>query len=371
MKILDKLCFEKKDYIAEIKKRRAANPNVKMYIWGTGSVANGAAQTFLKNNIPFNGFFVNVENYTLDPRIAALSMPIFNFDELLKPEGRGYEFDVVVGHSHYELASDLKKYPQIQKIYYLAAITRDDTNISADFVKENIDALQKTYDKLADELSKKNLIVFLNTQLTGDNSYIFEVFDKASSYFDNDVVTLSNNEVYLDLGAYDGYSAEKFISLVKNSNYKIFAVEIQKEMCDLLNKKFTDNPRVKIFNIAVSDKCGVDFFSFNAQSTSLSKYGQEMEVITVDKFCERENIKNVSTVKICIGGERGIVPVLVGAKKIISRYLPKILVAIGLNKNNIINCIPIIEDAAKSKYKFYLRFTNASTEALYLYAVPA
>lgn len=369
MKLYDQLNFESKDYIAEIKTRRAENPGVKMYIWGTGSTANGAAQTFLKNDIPFDGFFVNVENYTLDPRVAALSMPVYNFNELLKAGG-GYGFDVVIGHSHYELASDLKKYPPVQKIYCLAAIDRDDTKVSADFVKENINALQQTYDKLADEFSRKNLIAFLNAQLTGDNSYIFEVFDKPSSYFDNDVVNLGDNEIYLDLGAYDGYSAEKFISLAKNSNYKIFAVEVQKEMYDFLNKKFADNPRVKIFNVAISDKCGKDFFSFDAQSTSLSKDGQEMEVITADKFCERENIKNVSTIKICIGGERGIVPVLVGAKKIISRDIPKILIAIGLNQNNLINCIPIIDTAAHAKYKFYLRFTNASTEALYLYAVP-
>ena len=34
-KLYDKLNFESKDYIAEIKKRRAENPNIKMYIWGT------------------------------------------------------------------------------------------------------------------------------------------------------------------------------------------------------------------------------------------------------------------------------------------------------------------------------------------------
>ena len=202
MKLYDQLNFEAKNYIAEIKKRRAENPDVKMYIWGTGSVANGAAQTFLKNDVPFDGFFVNVENYNLDPRIAALSMPIFKFDDLLK-QGGAYGFDVVVGHSHYELASDLKKYPQIQKVYCLAAIDRNDTKVSPEFVKENIDALQQTYDKLADELSRKNLVAFLNAQLTGDISHILKIFDKSSSYFDNDVVTLGDNENYLDLGAYD------------------------------------------------------------------------------------------------------------------------------------------------------------------------
>lgn len=363
--LFSQLCFSrKKDYFKEIIDWKNSSSSNKLYIWGSGSVANGVVRELEKRDINIDGCFVNVQNYNLDPRIAAKNLPIFLLDDLLS---EGKDFSVIVGHSHYELIGTLEEYHQIKNVWCLDNVTRDDVVISSDFVTENINLLEQTFEMLEDELSRINMVAFLNTMLTGDNSWISSIFKNATSYFDNDIITLSDTEVYLDLGAYNGESTKSFIE--KCPNYKqIICVEVQSDMCKKLMDEYTRNERVIVFNTGVSDHEGKDYFHFDGQSTRLTIGGEDLvPVTTIDALCEQA--AGISMIKMCIGNT--IIPLLNGAKKTLQSYVPKLIITAGIDSRALIDYVHKIEElSGGGKYLYYLRFTNATTECLILYAIP-
>lgn len=129
-KLIDFLNFGTKDYAQEMKnflhsgKTSTGGGNKpELFIWRTGSVAVGAAGFCRKNGIKVTGFFVNVEKFNLDPRIQRMNFDIISLTDLIENHSN---VGVVVGHSRYELADELKKYPQI-KNYGFCPVLRETT----------------------------------------------------------------------------------------------------------------------------------------------------------------------------------------------------------------------------------------------------
>lgn len=365
MNLLEQLEFGKRVNIyEEISNWQIMNPDKGLYVWGTGSVAAGVVKECSKHNIRLNGLFVNVTEFNLDPRIENTKLPIFQLQSLIATEKN---FSVIIGHSHYEFITELEKCPEVQNIWCLTGALREDIGISEEFCKENLKQLQMTYDSLADELSRKNMTAYLNTKITGNNQYVIDTFNIPSTYFCNDVMKFISNETYLDLGAYDGKSMSEFIGLCPSFE-KILAVEVQPNMYKLLQEKFNGDERITIKNIGVSDHIGVDYFNFDDQSTCLANIvsGTPVEVSTVDALCK--DLSNVSLIKICIGNT--ITPLINGAGNVLRKYKPKLVIAAGIDSRALLDYIPLINARSGGGYQYYLRFTNAMTEAMVLYAIP-
>lgn len=359
----EKLNFNNKiDVCSLILNWQKDNSNCPIYIWGAGSVASGVTKELQKNNIKIEGYFVDKENAIIDPRINKDKVILLK--DLLS---RNIRFAVVVGHSAYELVKEFK-YEQVECIWLLTGVTREDDVITEEFVWNNIDSFEYTYSQLADVKSKENMVNYLNAKVTHNMEYIINGFEKVTTFFANDILKLSDSESYLDLGAYDGKSIEQFMETTQNKYNKIIAVEVMPEMYqNLKNKSWSDNDNVQIINIGISDHEGVDYFNFNSQSTCLTKEnGTAIEVTTADRLCKNTDI---SLIKMCIGNS--ILPLLSGAEKIINDCMPKIIISAGIDTYALVDYIPTIEKiAGKGKYKFYLRFTNATTDCLVLFAIP-
>lgn len=334
----------------------------RIFVWGAGSVAVGVKRECEKQDIEISGFFVDVENYNHDSRIG--NEEIYQLKQLLSMEN---SFSVIVGHSRYELASTLKAYEKIERVYCLSDVARDDIAITKNFFMEYEEAFHDTYNKLADDLSKKNMAAYLNAKFSKDESIILDVFEAPGTYFENDIMQFTLDEVYLDVGAYDGESIKKFMK--KCSDFKqILAVEVMPLAYKKLLQKYGEHPKIRIYNTGVSDHVGEERFAFNDQSTCIAQDGEGtvMPVTTLDALCADVN---VSIIKMCIGNT--IMPLLVGAKEILSKYTPKLIITAGIDKRALIDYIPQIEAlAGKNRYKYYLRFTNAMMECLVLYGIP-
>ena len=273
-----------------------------------------------------------------------------------------------MGHSHYELAKILKEYSNIENIWSLAMIVRPDISMSKDFIQNNIDNLNSTYSKLSDDESKQNMQDYLNVKLTRNGNYIVDNFDKPCTYFNNDVVSLSKNESYIDVGAYDGSSINEFIQKTNNRYNTILALEVMKNMYLRLKKDHNDS-RIKIVNTGISDHNGYDYLNFNDQSTCLSNnnHGERVKVSTVDNMCDAYNVEP-TIIKMCIGNT--IIPILDGSEKALTS-LPQMIITAGIDSFALIDYIPKIEDiVGNNKYDFYLRYTSAMAECLMLVAKP-
>lgn len=354
----------KKNPLEEIKEWKRNHPEKKLYIWGTGSVAAGAARELIRSGIQTAGCFVNVNGYHLDSRIQNLNIPIFLLDDLLQKKEH---FSVVMGHSHYELAYQMEELDLVEHVWFLSGAVRDDDDITADFLKENLSEFEEIYQMLADDLSRSNMSAYLNAKINCDDSWIVRDFSSPSTYFCNDVIHLGAKEVYLDLGSYDGRSLQEFLR-VQHGFQKVLSVEVQPHMYEKLLEKWGGDDRIQIENIGISDHEGTDYFLFDDQSTCISKHnGEAVQVTTVDHLTA--DLADVTLLKICIGNT--ILPILKGAENTIKSRLPKMIISAGIDQRALIDYIPFIEKAAGTgNYQYYLRFTNAATECLTLYAVP-
>lgn len=101
----------------------------------------------------------------------------------------------------------------VDHVWFLSGAVRDDDDITADFLKRNLPQFEETCQMLADSMSRKNMAAYLNAKINHDDSWIIRDFTGPSTYFSNDVIHMEPDEVYLDLGSYDGRSPQEFLRL--------------------------------------------------------------------------------------------------------------------------------------------------------------
>ena len=91
------------------------------------------------------------------------------------------------------------------------------------FISKYKNEIEKAYSLLADEKSKNVFENTLNFLYSGKLSYLFEIDSDKNEVFEN-ILKLTDEESYLDLGAYRGDTVDEFLHYVSDYE-KIVAVE--------------------------------------------------------------------------------------------------------------------------------------------------
>lgn len=82
---------------------------------------------------------------------------------------------------------------------------------SAAFVREHAAGLRAFSGWLADDLSRRTLVGYLQARLTYDPAWVADLY-RPDQYFPQDVITLTPEEHLVDAGAYDGDTLRHFVS---------------------------------------------------------------------------------------------------------------------------------------------------------------
>ncbi len=221
----------------------------------------------------------------------------------------------------------------------------DDGIFDIDFCKENIKNAEFIYDRFADDVSKHTFESILRLKLSGDINYLFNCeVDPLEPY--RNILKFSDNETYVDLGAYRGDTVAEFLSQVDGFK-KIYAVEPDVKNFSKLSDAYAD--RVTCINAAASDSVGEVTFSIEGgRSSHISKNGKPVKTVTVDSIADG----GASFIKLDVeGNEKNA---LYGAKHTIEQYKPKLCVAAYHRFDDIIN-IPMQVLDMRPDYKMYLR----------------
>lgn len=95
----------------------------------------------------------------------------------------------------------------------------------------------------------------------------FPPYNRRNQYFDEDLILLREDEVFIDCGAYHGDTVKKFIRCYQRgfqkSLYNIVAFEPDEEIYSRLKEKYRKNSRVRTICAGVSDKEEYLFFEKN------------------------------------------------------------------------------------------------------------
>ena len=369
MKLLEELRdLDVKENLAEELKKE----QLPLIMWGAGEVAEEVDYYLKQNDISLSDVFVDDAYYSENllfngKQVLSYSMIMEKYDSV----------NVVLGCSNYEKIKDLEELEIVNKVFYLFSYNYgiyEKTPIAE--IEENIDEFEQIYAELGDEISRRNYLVFLKTRLSGNNSYIFEVFEKETNYFNNDIYKINDKEVFLDIGAYDGDTIRMFLQEGNGKYEHIYALEP-----DEINKKKLEDYIEKsgLTDITVAGKApwrekGELYFisNDNGQLSSLV-FGNNARVegqkngITAEPLDTMFQYEEPITL-IKINYLEGVKEALQGAEHILKTHQPKLAISVGFDCKNIRHIFKLIKEMNPA-YKLYLRYNRGTISTLTCYGI--
>lgn len=214
-----------------------------------------------------------------------------------------------------------------------------------DFCKNHKSELEFIYSRLADTRSKQVFECVVRYKLTGEIRYLFECETSPDEAYKN-ILRLSDDEIYFDLGAYRGDTVEEFLKYV-NGYKRIYALEPDKKNFSKLFEAYSDT--VTCLNAAASDSVGQVFFDTKkGRNSHVSSEGKRVEALCVDALAK----DGASYIKFDVeGNEKNAIA---GAKQTIAKYKPKLNIAAYHRFDDLV-AIPMQVLSVNPDYKIYLR----------------
>jgi len=185
-------------------------------------------------------------------------------------------------------------------------------------------------------------------------------------YFDLTELMLNDRDVFVDGGAYDGYTSVFFSEVLNGKHKEIYAFEPNKTLCNKIikNKKLNN---ITIINSALYDECTKIGIKNDGGSTKIDNTTSDYYInsITLDSYFANKILP--SYIKLDVEGTE--MNALRGAQNIIQKNKPKLAVCI-YHKHEDIFKIPLFLLKLNPDYKFYIRHYSIDYASEYvLYAI--
>lgn len=342
--------------------------NLPLYVWGGGELASEIESILHEKEIRFDGFFVDDEYINEDRYIK----DVVSYSELINFHDI---FNVIVGHSVYELYSEMEKRKHVNKVFLLPYVNYhkwDRTNY--DSVEKRIDELEKVYDSLEDEVSKRNLLAMLKVHISGDAKHIIEVFEHSNNFYNNDIYNITKDEVFIDVGAYDGDTLRFFLKECGGKYSKVFCIEPDKSNLKRLEEYIIGNDLnvVLLENGLWDSKEQLVLDDGNDQISSIevdADNNKDGTSTVIDVDCLDNMISESEKVTLIkINYLVGVAEALRGSKRILKNDKPKLAITCGFDCVSIIDIYKAIM-MCNPDYRVFLRYNNAMVSKLTMYGI--
>ena len=151
-----------------------------------------------------------------------------------------------------------------------------------DFITENKEQIESTYSLLADDLSKKVYENILKFYCTGRIDLLPPVTTDKDEAFGN-ILNLSENESYVDLGAYNGDTIDEFLHYTNGSYKRIIAFEPNAKNFEKLKLHCKGMANVSLWQLgSYSKNTELIFNNKSGRNSAISDKGVATKVATVD-----------------------------------------------------------------------------------------
>lgn len=216
---------------------------------------------------------------------------------------------------------------------------------------------------LSDEKSKLIIENRIKFYCSGDINYIYNISVDNSEYFDEQILDLSDNEIFVDCGSYIGDTIESFLENVRNYR-KIYAFEPDQYNYYKLKEKFGKEEKIILYNCGVGKENATLSFSQDGNMwSSIDDTGNvEVKIKRMDNIIDEK----VTMIKMDIEGSE--LSALEGAQNIIKKYKPQLVICIYHKIEDIVT-IPAYIKRLVPEYKLYIRQYDDTLFQTVLYAV--
>lgn len=183
-------------------------------------------------------------------------------------------------------------------------------------------------DVLADDRSKEIVRVVVESWFSapgGENKY--KAVMSGDQYFPADVVTLSDREVFVDAGAFNGDTIRDFLSRVGNRFERIVAYELDRHYFEKLQESLRGldedvTRNIQAFNVGLYDENMPVKYQHNLTSSSVNANADEWG--NVVRLSDHQRGARISFVKMDIEGAE--IKALQGSAEIIGADRPKLAI---------------------------------------------
>lgn len=236
--------------------------------------------------------------------------------------------------------------------------------IQEDF-SQNIPRHLGVFLSLMDEKSREVHDGLIQYRLKYDAAYADKVADQYDrQYFDEKLISYSKDNVFVDLGGYDGDTVEKYIQFGKNIYKKIYLFEPDANILERAKMRLKDFDRIEYIPTGAYSKDGELRFSASGRTNGFFSDMGDM-IIPVQKL-DSVVKEDPALIKMDIeGSERDA---LIGASDTIKRTQPKLAIAAYHFATDLWRLVDTIREI-NPNYKFYLRHYSETGLESVIYAV--
>lgn len=312
--------------------------NKKVIIFGSGRAGKQTVVELEKQNIHISYL---CDNNTEKHNTKLNNNTIFSPNKL-QEENKDKIAIIVAALENKDICEQLEKmgiynYYEYNKIEYL---------YNRETLLANLEEIDGVINIFNDEKSKqcyhelKNYIIGKNETLN--------CICTSNMYFDSNIFEFSNNEVFIDAGAYNGDTIIQFVKFIKEKFKKVYAFEPDETNYKNIIKDFKDS-RIIIENKGVYSENTILRFKSDFESSSVRNDGAAfISAIKLDDYIKEK----VTFIKMDIEGSEK--QALIGAKNIIQKYKPKLAICIYHRTEDLWE-IPQIVKEYVPEYKIYVR----------------
>ncbi len=316
-----------------------------VFIYGMGDGALKIMKVFEEYGIPVAGFFASdefVRGHTFEGHLVHTLSQIESLID---------DFVIVLAFA----AGYKSLYVRINALAERHTLVAPDVPIAGDgiftyrYCLENAEKIQAVYDMLADDISRRTYADVINFRISGKIKYLNDCTSPREEVYES-LIPLSENDVFVDMGAYRGDTVEEFISASGGTYKRIYAFEPNPKNFRRLSENFSGNENIILLNAAAGSKKDIVRISAGeGRMAHLSSSGKTVEipVITADEAVPEQ----ASVIKIDVEGDER--QALTGSRKHISGGA-KILCSL-YHRNEDIFELPLLIKEMSPCREFYIR----------------
>ncbi|MGL1902895.1 MAG: FkbM family methyltransferase [Fibrobacterales bacterium] len=345
-------------FIAEARERQVV-------IFGASSAGVTAERWLRNNDISVVGFSDNDQKKWAT---TFLNKPVLSPDEMIGKIRNGAGFVVLI-------ASDFSREirPQLDavikdSVYHLSKFGGFD-NVLYDPkpIINNEESIGKLRLLVDDDRSREVIQNILDYRMKGEITKLDKIYDK--EIFKKDFLTLSETEVILDAGAYDGDSIFTIDTELEGVFKKIYAFEPDPENYKKLQNMVVGTSiaeKVELVQLGLYDEnTTLAFSSDGTTESSVKEDGDiKVEVTRLDDF---KDAADITYIKMDIEGSE--MAALKGAKETIIAHKPKLAICIYHKAKDLWE-IPFYIKELVPDYSIFIRHNTCEIYDTMCYAIP-
>ena len=329
--------------------RECAKPLV---LYGMGNGADKILDWCEENQVKVQGVFASDE-FVRGQQFRGFTVE--RFDAL--KERLGEELLVVIAFAS-ERPEVLQRFAELDAEQEVVAphlpLFEEEETVSSAWLQRYEAELQAAYDLLADDRSREVFSATLNYKLSGKIKYLFACETQRVEDI-RELLAPAQDEVYLDLGAYNGDTIRELGELTDWRWREVVAVEPDRRNCRKLRVLAEELAErglpVEVYEAGIWSEQGELGFSDSGgrQSTFIGAEKKNVPVTTIDALAEG---REVSLIKMDVEGAE--LQALTGGRETLQKAAPKLFVAAYHYDVDLFR-LPLLLQKIVPQYKIYLR----------------